>query len=98
MSNAALPLGRGEEVRHVISARVLQRGVIWLTLFASCIAFIEPSPFEVMFTVMAFAFLVTRLRFSLMLAPLIVLLGLYNLGGLIALIPFTHDGKACCSS
>ncbi len=77
-----------------ISTSGLQRLVIWLTLFSSCVAFIEPSPFEILFTLMALVFLATRLPFSLLLAPLILLLALYNLGGGIALAPFTQDDKA----
>jgi hypothetical protein len=92
MTNSAISFGQTDG--RFISALVIQRLVIWLTLLSSCIAFIEPSPFEILFTVMALTFLATRLPFSIMLAPLIVLLALYNLGGLIALVPFTHDGKA----
>jgi O-Antigen ligase len=94
MSEVSLPLRQRGQIDHFVSAISLQRLVIWLAMFSSCVAVIEPSPFEIMFTVMALAFLVTRLPFSLMLVPMIVLLALYNVGGLIALMPFTNDSKA----
>ena len=77
-----------------ISATALQRAVLWLTVFGSCVAFIEPSPFEVMFALLAITFLATRLRFHKLLIPLIALVALYNMGGLISLVPFTNDPKA----
>jgi O-antigen ligase len=80
--------------RVAFPASALRNVVLFLTMLGSAIAFIEPSPFEVMFALLALTFLATRLSFSLMLAPLIVLLALYNLGGLIALVPFTHDTNA----
>ncbi len=81
-----------------LSARVIQNGVLFLTMLGSAVAFIEPSPFELMFAVMALVFLATRITFSVLLIPMIVLLALYNLGGLIALVPFTHDGRPSSSS
>jgi O-antigen ligase len=91
---ADIPVPSSAPLTRIIPTSSVQRIVIWLTLLGSSIAFIEPSPFEILFTVMAFTFLVTRLPFSVTLTPLIVLLTLYNLGGLIALIPFTHNEKA----
>jgi hypothetical protein len=92
-ASKAQPLG-GEASGRVISARAVQRLVLFLTMLSSAVAFIEPSPFEIMFMLTALAFLSTRLPFSVLLAPLIALLALYNIGGLIALVPFTHDDKA----
>jgi O-antigen ligase len=86
--------GRDGEADRVVSARAVQRIVIFLTMLSSAVAFVEPSPFEIMFMVMALVFLSTRLSFSVLLAPLVALLALYNLGGLIALVPYTHDERA----
>jgi hypothetical protein len=85
--SAAAPAPAG---RHVLSSVLLQRLTLWLAVFSSCVAFIEPSPFEVMFALLAVVFLVTRLSLPAALIPLLLTLGLYNLGGLIALVPFTH--------
>jgi hypothetical protein len=91
---ADIPMSSPDGLGRIVSATAIQRLVIWLCLMASCVAFIEPSPFEIMFAVLALVFLVTRMPFSVFLVPLVMLLTLYNVGGFIALMPFTHDSKA----
>jgi hypothetical protein len=74
-----------------LRAASLQRASLWLLLASGCVAFIEPSPYEVFF-VLAFAvFAVTGLRFSRETMPLLVMILLYNLGGAASLVPWLDE-------
>src|SRR5580700_5766447 len=66
----------------------LQRVLLWLVAASSAIVFIEPSPYEVMSLGAALVFCATGLRMRLVLAPLVLLLVLINLGYSISAIPF----------
>jgi O-antigen ligase len=78
--------------QYSLSIAKLQRAVLFLFVLCSCIAVIEPSPYEVMFLVTVFVFLITGLRINQLVLPLIGLLLLYNIGGVFALIPFMDEG------
>ena len=67
----------------------LQKGMLWLLVFSGAFAFIEPSPYEIVFTLAALVFAATSLRFEPLLTPLFASLALFNAGGLLALIPWT---------
>jgi hypothetical protein len=74
-----------------LRAASLQRASLWLLLASGCVAFIEPSPYEVFF-VLAFAvFTVTGLRFARETMPLLVMILLYNLGGAASLVPWLDE-------
>lgn len=77
-----------------LSHAALKRGVLWLFAALSGFALIEPSPYEFVFPLALFVFALTGIRFSQKLLPLAVLLLLYNLGGLFALIPWTHEAPS----
>src|SRR5580704_17078783 len=66
----------------------LQRVLLWLVAASSAIVFIEPSPYEVVSLGAAVVFCATGLRMRLVLAPLVMLLVLINLGYSISAIPF----------
>jgi O-Antigen ligase len=74
-----------------VSLRGLQRGTLWLLMACSSIAFTEPSPYEFLFVLTLLVFSVTGLRFSARLIPLVLLLIIFNIGGIFSLIPFMDE-------
>jgi O-Antigen ligase len=65
-----------------------QRLLVWLVGASGAIVFVEPSPYEVMTLGAAALFCATGLRMRLVLAPLLLLLVLMNIGYSIGAIPF----------
>lgn len=84
--HAALPARQ-----YSLSIAGLQRSVLWLFVFCGCFALIEPSPYEVMFLVTVFIFLITGLRMNVKIVPLIMLLLIFNIGGIFSLIPYMDE-------
>jgi hypothetical protein len=72
----------------------VQRWTLWALTASSFLAFIEPSPYEIMFTLSALVLLATGLRVVREIALILVLLLAYNIGGLISLIPFFDEPKS----
>lgn len=83
----ALPANR----RLLVSHAGLKRGTLWLLGASSGFALIEPSPYEIVFLLTMFVFALTGLRLSQRLLPMALLLLLYNIGGVIALIPWMDE-------
>lgn len=77
-----------------LSYGALKRGTLWLLGASSGFALIEPSPYEIAFLLALFIYTLTGIRFSQKLLPLAVLLLLFNLGGVISLIPWMDDPDA----
>ncbi|MCC5976566.1 MAG: O-antigen ligase family protein [Salinarimonas sp.] len=84
--------------RATPAAAGFSRGTQWWTLFVfTCgggVVLIEPSPYEFAFFLALFVFMVSGLRLGAGGLVMIVLLMLYNIGGLFSLIPFLDDGDA----
>ncbi|WP_083269500.1 O-antigen ligase family protein [Bosea vaviloviae] len=74
-----------------ISYAAIKRGVLWLLTASSGFALIEPSPYELIFLLAVFVFVLTGIRFSQKLVPLLCLLLLYNIGGAFSLIPWMDE-------
>ncbi len=91
MSAVAGPFPERSGRAYSLSIAKLQRAVLWLFIFCGCFALIEPSPYEVMFLLTVFVFMVTGLKVNARLVPLIFLLLLYNIGGVFSLIPFMDE-------
>ncbi|WP_291825181.1 O-antigen ligase family protein [Bosea sp. (in: a-proteobacteria)] len=89
--------GRAEPARRGglrISYAALKRGALWLLTASSGLALIEPSPYEVVFLLAVFVFMITGIRFSQKLLPLALLLLLYNIGGTFSLIPWMDESAS----
>ena len=91
---SAVPAGAGRSATYTLDAGRLQR--FWLAIWVAsgCIAFIEPSPYEIFFV---FAFLVlvsTGLALTRELVPFIFIVLLYNIGGAFSLIPWLGESKS----
>jgi hypothetical protein len=65
-----------------------QRVLVWLVGACGAIVFIEPSPYEIMTLGSAVLFCATGARMRLVLAPLLLLLTMINIGYSIGAIPF----------
>ena len=57
-------------------------------VFAGAFAIIEPSPYEIVFMLALVVFAVTHVKFDPLLSPLVAAVALFNVGGLLALIPW----------
>lgn len=84
-----------DEGRHQGGLRVsyaaLKRGTLWLLTAVSFLAMIEPSPYEFIFLITFFVFMLTGLRLSQKLLAMVLLLLVYNIGGVISLIPWMDE-------
>lgn len=94
---SALAQGQGGEVRRrrlTISYAAIKRGALWLLTAVSGFALIEPSPYEFVFLIALLVFALTGIRFSQKLLPMALLLLLYNIGGVISLIPWMDEAAS----
>jgi hypothetical protein len=71
--------------------RFLQDAVLWIVIASGCLAFIEPSPYEMLFPLLVLVFLPCGLHLTAAAAPLVVFLLLYNIGGAASLVPYLGD-------
>ena len=83
MAIAAAPPMQAEAV--ALRERILLV-VLYLTVLASSVAFIEPSPHDALMGVLAVACLVAGVRFDRPIALLFMLLMVWNIGGLMSLM------------
>lgn len=77
-----------------VAALRLQHAMLWLLMLSSFFVRYEPSPYELVFLAAFAVFSVTGLRLHASLAPLIALLVVFNLGGLLSVVPVAHDRSA----
>jgi hypothetical protein len=87
------PMLKAQPRRFVLTAARLQNLAVWLLFASGFLVFIEPAPFEIFFAIAALIFLLTGLRLSLFLVPLIVLLVVYNIGGALSLVQNTYGSR-----
>jgi hypothetical protein len=67
---------------------------LFVTMLTSCVAMIEPSPHDLLMGPLLLVGLVAGVTFERMLAPLLLLLVIWNVGGLLALMNVAADAKA----
>jgi hypothetical protein len=96
--SAIAPLARAVATERPRSLQIrvstLRRAALWLLVACSCIAFIEPSPYEFMFFVVVIVFARGGLQFDQAMIPMIVTLALFNSGGLLALVPWVQERES----
>jgi O-Antigen ligase len=88
----ATATGRSPAFR--ISVASVQQAVLWAFIACSCVAIVEPSPYEFMFVLAAIAFARSGLRFDRAMIPMIVTLAMFNAGGLLALVPWVGERES----
>ncbi len=85
---------RSRPVPAKIPARIsLLHGALFLTILLGPFVFIEPSPYEAAAAILCFTCIVAPVTVDRKLLPLILFLVLWNIGGLIALMPVAHKDK-----
>lgn len=77
-----------------VSIGKIQRALLWLFVACGALASIEPSPYEAMFIPALLAFGLRALLFDRTMAPLILGLALFNVGGALALIPYVDQRES----
>ena len=70
------------------------RGTLFVTILFSCIALIEPSPHDGMMVVLLAVALFARVPFKRLLVPLLLLLLVFNIGGLLSLTNVPDNSRA----
>ncbi|MGD9846040.1 MAG: O-antigen ligase family protein [Variibacter sp.] len=71
-----------------ISTERLRRALLWLMVASSSIVLVEPAPYDVLFLCVAVVFVLSGMRFPAGVAPLLLLVTTFNIGGALSLIPF----------
>jgi hypothetical protein len=77
-----------------IDLRRAQTSAVWLMMASSFVVTIEPAPCDFLFLVALAAFLWRGLYVTAAIAPLILYLLLYNLGGFISFLEVSNERKA----
>lgn len=72
----------------------LLRIVLFLTALTSCVAFVEPSPHDLLVSLLLLVGIVVGLKFDRLLLALFLPLLVWNVGGLLALFNVANDSKA----
>jgi hypothetical protein len=67
---------------------------VWLTMLASCVAIIEPSPHDFLMGPLLLVCLIAGVKFERTFVPLLLLLLVWNIGGLLSLMNIASDPKA----
>lgn len=78
----------------VLPMAMVQRVALWLMVASGFVVSIEPAPYELLFVLALTVFLAGGLQVSIVFAPLIVFLALYNIGGFASVMPILYDDKA----
>ncbi|HSP24009.1 MAG TPA: hypothetical protein VLQ65_02435, partial [Saliniramus sp.] len=95
MTAAALNAAGGARLaaRRGFSVRV-EWWILWLLGLSGGVVLIEPSPYEVLIGVAFCILLVSGARLALSGVFMLGLLALFNLGGVVSLVPCLHDTAA----
>lgn len=94
ISGANHPAAMARPVPVRKPAERLVNALLFLTILVSAFVSIEPAPYEGMFALLALACLAANVSLERRLAPLVVLLALWNVGGLLSLTQASHDRAA----
>jgi hypothetical protein len=70
-----------------VTFEAFRTAVLWLMFAASFIVIVEPAPSDALFGLVFLCYAANGFSFSALMAPLIVLLMIYNLGGLFSYFP-----------
>ena len=79
---------------YALPLDTLQRGILWLLIAVSWCVFVEPAPYELVFIIALVLFLPYGMSASRALVPLVAFLLLYNLGGILSVLPRMDEQDA----
>ena len=88
-----MPYARSTSTSQPLTEQML-RWTLFVTILTSCVAMIEPSPHDLLMGPLLLACLIAGVTFERILAPLLLLLVAWNIGGLLALMNVASDAKA----
>ena len=71
-----------------------QAVIVWLMFASTFVALIEPAPSDVLFIFVVLSFLKSGLKITTVIAPLILMLLLYNIGGMMSYMQIFENSKA----
>jgi hypothetical protein len=94
MTAAASTATRLNAPAPVLSMALVQRAALWLMIASGFVVSIEPAPYEMLFVLTLAVFFAGGMRVSMVFAPLIVFLSVYNIGGFLSVMPIVYDSKA----
>ena len=77
-----------------IGLEQVQAAVVWLMMASSFFVIIEPAPVDLLFVFTVVMFLTSGLTVTPLVAPMILCLILYNLGGFISFLEVSDENKA----
>lgn len=77
-----------------VSFEQFRAAMVWLMMASSFFVIIEPAPVDFLFLVVLALYLWSGITPSVLVAPMIALLLLYNLGGFVSFIEVSNEGKA----
>lgn len=80
--------------RGTVSLRGLENALLWLLIASSFFVFVEPAPYEFLFAATLPVFLAAGLCLKRELIVFTLLVVIFQLGGVIALVPYIHDPQA----
>lgn len=72
----------------------MQAAFLWLTFASSFFVIVEPAPVDMLFAATLVLFIAGGLTVSVLVAPMIFYLLLYNVGGFISFLEVSNDGQA----
>jgi hypothetical protein len=72
----------------------VQAAAVWLMMVSSFFVIVEPAPCDLLFAVAVVLFLAHGLTVNVLVAPMILYLLLYNLGGFISFLEVSNENKA----
>jgi hypothetical protein len=98
MTAAASTATRLNAPAPVLSMALVQRAALWLMIASGFVVSIEPAPYEMLFVLTLVVFFAGGMRVSMVFAPLIVFLSVYNIGGFLSVMPIIYDTSRGCSS
>lgn len=87
-------LSKNSEIFVATPLSRLQSALVWLMLVSSFWVIVEPAPSDAIFFVVLLVFFKSGLTFRAAIAPMVLFLLLYNLGGFLSFLQIAADDKA----
>ncbi len=84
MTYTAPPAANGGATAHILSLEQVQHAVLWVFVASGWFVVMEPAPYEMLFVLVFMIFLPGGLLASIFIAPMLVFLILYNIGGFLS--------------
>lgn len=77
-----------------ITAEALRNGAVWLMFAVSFLVYVEPAPVDVVFVAVLLGFGLSRFNPALGILPMLLLLIIYNIGGVVSYLATTQNVRA----